>query len=105
MNDELMPFGEQPHKLHRRDAPETSVDAAQKLNSADLEHMVYHDIRKFGENGCIQDDILALHPGKPYSSITARFASLIRKRLIVETGEKRNGNSGRAQRVLRARHI
>lgn len=105
MEDELIQFGEQPHKLHRREAGETSVAAAHAVDTTDLEHLVYHDIKRFGVRGCIQDDILALHPGKAYSSITARFASLIRKRLIMETGEKRKGKSGRAQRVLRARHI
>jgi len=38
----------------------------------------------------------------PYSSITARYRSLLDKGFIVDTGERRKGQSGRAQRVLKA---
>jgi hypothetical protein len=100
MDDNMMKLGTPAHMLHRAGAPDTSVDAAQSVNSADLEGMVLADVASFGILGCIQDDVIAKHPGKPYSSITARFAALIKKGLIYDTGTRRAGNSGRKQRVL-----
>lgn len=64
--------------------------------------MVYEAIRKFGPEGCISDEVLAMYPGYPYSSITARFRALLDKGFIEDTGLRRPGRSGRNQRVLRA---
>jgi hypothetical protein len=64
--------------------------------------MVYETIKKFGDQGCISDQVLAMHPEMPYSSITARYRALLDKGFIVDTGERRKGQSGRAQRVLKA---
>lgn len=97
-----MIFGTAFRKLVRRNAPETSIVAAALLNTSELEEMVYSTIKDFGHNGCIQDDVLRRHASYPYSSITARFRALIDKGLLEETGDKRPGNSGRMQRVLRA---
>lgn len=90
-----------PHTLHRTESPDTSRAAAYAVDTTKLEGMVYAAILKFGSGGCIQDDILALFRTFPYSSITARFRALLDKGLIEDTGERRAGNSGRMQRVLR----
>jgi hypothetical protein len=37
-----------------------------------------------------------------WDSVTPRFAPLIRKGKVIDTGERRKGNSGRSQRVLKA---
>jgi hypothetical protein len=103
IDDDLMPFGTPAHHLHRREAPATSVAAANSIDTTDLEQLVYKDIAGFGAPGCTQDDILQLHPDKAYSSITARFASLLRKGIIIDTGLTRPGRSGRKQRVVCAK--
>lgn len=93
-------YGTEPHKLHRTDAVETSVDAAHSVDTTKLEQIVHEEIRRFGEHGCIADDILAAFPSHPYSSITARFSALINKGLVERTGERRKGRSGRGQSVM-----
>ena len=87
------------YKLYRKDAPETSKIAGNSVDSAALEAAVYESIKRF-PYGCSQDDVLAMHPGKPYSSITARFKALLDKGLIRDTGLRKPGKSGRPQRVL-----
>ena len=94
-------FGTEPRKLVRTDDPDTSRASALAVDTTKLEAMVYETIKKFGEQGCISDQILALHPSYPYSSITARYRALLDKGFIVDTGERRKGQSGRNQRVLK----
>lgn len=96
-------FGTEPHMLHRRESGDTSVAAAHAVDSARLEEMVLQLVRSFGPEGCTQDDVLQTPDveGMPYSSVTARFAALIRKGFIEDTGKRRPGRSGRSQRVLR----
>lgn len=95
-----MTYGTEPYKLHRTDAIDTSVDAAYSADTSRLERIVHMAIFGFGANGCIADDLLAVLHQYPYSSITARFRALIDKGLIVRTGEKRKGRSGRGQSVM-----
>lgn len=94
-------FGTDAHKLHRKSSLETSVEAAYSVDTTKLEEMVYNEIASFGNAGCISDDILSKYPSFPYSSITARFASLERKGLIYRNGEKKRGRSGRNQSIMR----
>ena len=94
-------FGTEPRKLVCTDALDTSRASALAVDTPMLEAMVYETIKKFGEQGCISDQILALHPSYPYSSITARYRALLDKGFIVDTGERRKGQSGRNQRVLK----
>lgn len=95
-------FGSPIFKLHRKDSPSTSVQAAEKLDSQKLEKLVYEAIKGFGEHGCISDQILAMFPQMPYSSITARYKALLDKGYIEITGT-RVGKSGRQQRVMVAK--
>ena len=95
-------FGTDPKKLSRRDSPDTSVFAAHSVDTTKLEKMVYESIKKFGESGCISDQLLSIYSQFPYSSITARYRALIDKGLVEDTGERRTGRSGRKQRVMRA---
>lgn len=97
-----MTFGTNFKKLFRRDGSDTSEIAALLLDSSKLEKMVYRTIKTFGRKGCISDDVRAIHIEYAYSSITARYGSLIEKGLVIDTGERRAGLSGRGQRVMRA---
>lgn len=95
-------FGTPAYKLVSKKAPDTSVEAAESVDTYSLEQAVYKAVCSFGQIGCIQDDILNLpqFKDKPYSSVTARFRSLLDKKLIIDTGERRIGKSGKKQRVL-----
>ena len=96
----LKVFGTEVHKLVRRDDPETSHAAAQKVDTTKLEKIVYEAIKGFPE-GCISDDILGMFPNYPYSSITARYRALLDKGFIEVSGVKR-GKFGRNQRIMKA---
>jgi hypothetical protein len=93
-------FGTPAFKLVRKEDPVTSHEASQAVDSTKLEQMVYEAIKGF-PNGCISDDLLAMFPQYPYSSITARYRSLLDKGYIEIIGT-RTGNSGRNQRVMKA---
>ena len=94
-------FGTPAFKLARREDPVTSHQAAQAVDTTKLETMVYEAIKGFPE-GCISDDILGMFPNYPYSSITARYKSLLDKGFIEITGT-RVGRSGRKQRVMKCK--
>ena len=94
-------FGTLPKWLVRKNDPETSHLAAERVDTKSLERIVYEVIRSH-PNGCISDDVLAELRTLPYSSVTARYSALKRKKLIYVTDEKRNGRSGKPQLVMRA---
>ena len=93
-------FGTPAFKLVRKEDPTTSHQAAQKVDTTKLESLVYEAIKGFPE-GCISDQVLEKFPQYPYSSITARYKSLLDKGFIEITGVK-VGRSGRKQRVMKA---
>jgi hypothetical protein len=93
-------FGTPAFKLARREDPVTSHQAAQAVDSTKLESLVYEAIKGFPD-GCISDEILAMYPNYPYSSITARYRALLDKGFIEVSGVKR-GRFGRNQRIMRA---
>ena len=89
-----------PHTLHRREGPDTSTDAAYSIDPTRLEKMVYKVIFGFGEKGCISDEVRERLPHLSYSSVTARYRKLLDRQHIIDTGDRRPGNSGRSQRVM-----
>jgi hypothetical protein len=93
-------FGSPAFKLVRREDPTTSHQAAQVVDTTKLESLVYEAIKSHPD-GCISDEILAMYPNYPYSSITARYRALLDKGFIEVTGVKR-GRFGRNQRVMKA---
>jgi len=97
----LPSFGTLPKFLVRKEAPETSKEAAKKVDTQTLERIVYEVIRSHPE-GCISDQVLAQLHNLPYGSVTARYAALKRKKLIYTTDEKRDGRAGKPQYVMRA---
>ena len=94
-------FGTEPFKLVRNQDPTTSHQAAQAVDTTKLESLVYEAIKSHPE-GCISDEILAMYPNYPYSSITARYRALLDKDLIEVSGVKR-GRFGRNQRIMKAK--
>ena len=99
-------FGTWVGKLYRKDAPETSVQAAHQTNTATLEELVYNILVEAGSKGMISDEVRDVCQKRynitSYSSVTARYKSLYDKGLIAYTGEKRKGKSGKQQRVMHA---
>ena len=92
-------FGTPAFKLVRKEDPVTSHEAAQVVDTTKLESLVYEAIKGFPD-GCISDQVLELFPQYPYSSITARYKSLLDKGFIEITGVK-VGRSGRKQRLMK----
>lgn len=88
-------------RLYRADGTDTSRKAAEQVPVSVLEHIVYGAVKHYGRAGCIQDQVLYDLAQFNYNSITPRFRALLDKGLIEDTGERRKGNSGRSQRVLR----
>ena len=95
-----MEFGTIWKKLVRRNDPQTSQEAAKSVNTTTMEQIVY-DVIAQNPNGCTQDEVLAHLMSYPYSTVTARFKSLIDKGYVEDTGLTRPGKSGRKQRVLK----
>lgn len=93
-------FGTNPNMLARTRDPDTSHEAAETLDTAAMERLVYETIARF-PNGCIADEVERLLPHVRSHSITPRFAPLLRKGFITDTGERRRASSGRNQRVVR----
>jgi hypothetical protein len=92
-------FGTPAFKLARKDSPETSVEAAQAVDSTKLEQIVYEAIKSF-PNGCISDEVLEALPNHGYSSITPRYRALLNKGFIEITGTK-EARSGKKQRIMK----
>lgn len=81
----------------------TTIPASAQLSP--LEQRVWETIKSFGKYGCTSDDVrraLMKIGSFPYSSITARYAALQNKSLITRGPDKRWGDSGRRQLVMRA---
>jgi hypothetical protein len=87
--------------LYRKTDPETSKEAGASVDISKLEQIVLDVIKSFPD-GCISQDVELALPHIRTSSVTPRFNTLLKKGLIVATGEKRPGFSGRNQRVVRA---
>lgn len=93
-------FGTNPNLLVRNTDPDTSHQAALVVDTSKLEALVYEVIAKY-PNGCIADDVERELAYLRSHSITPRFAPLIRKGFIYDTGERRRAASGRNQRIVK----
>ena len=90
---------DEPWKRHRRDAPDTSIEAAYSFNVSAVQQIVYDAINSFGDGGCISDQVLDYLSQMGYATVTARYSELYDRGLIFYDG-KRPGRSGRNQRVM-----
>ena len=95
-------FGTDPKFMVRNSDPDTSHQAAVTVDSTYLEMLVYEVIAKH-PNGCTSDEIMAHFPDRGVQTISPRYAPLIRKGFIVDSGERRRGNLGKSQRVLKVK--
>ncbi|MCA9244452.1 MAG: hypothetical protein KDA32_10885 [Phycisphaerales bacterium] len=81
-------FGTDPHKLHRRDAPETSVAAAHRVNTVTDESRVYGIIHDSGDYGATLREI-SDRLCKQMNQVSGRVTSLLAKKIIKTTGRQR----------------
>jgi hypothetical protein len=89
------------HMLYRTNSSDTSREAAESIDVTRMEAVVLFHIWNAGINGATQDELLAqLTPYYTYGSVTARPAALKRKGLVIDSGLRRPGASGRNQIVL-----
>ena len=93
-------FGTPIHMMRRNSDPETSHEAAEKLTAGKLEALVYEAIARH-PNGCTSDEVCRALPMHGVQTLSPRYAPLIRKGYIEDTGERRKGSTSRLQRVLR----
>lgn len=84
----------------RRSDPDTSKAAGRSLDPTDMELRVLGVIKSFGIYGGISDDVVGRMPDIDKATVTPRYKGLLEKGLIVDTGERRKGRSGRSQRVM-----
>jgi len=84
----------------RNSNPDTSVQAAHSLDVTELERVVYNVIKSF-PNGCTSDEVMKVLPHYGVQTISPRYAPLLKKGFIVDTGERRMARSGRNQRVMK----
>ena len=90
----------------RRFDPDTSHQAKVSVDPTKLEQLVYNEIENFGDHGCIHDQVEHQMYTKykiRTGSISPRYARLMEKGLIIDTGERRKAMSGRNQRVMMAK--
>jgi hypothetical protein len=93
-------FGSEPKMMVRTTDPDTSMDAAEKVDSTKLEQQVYEVIAKYPD-GCISEEVMTHFPNHGVQTISPRFAPLIRKGFIEDTGERRRASTGHTQRVMK----
>jgi hypothetical protein len=93
-------FGTNAREMARNTDPDTSHEAAEKVDAARLERMVYEVICMY-PSGCTSDQIMRHFPSHGVQTISPRYAPLLRKGFVYDTGERRLGNLGRPQRVLK----
>lgn len=88
------------YKLVRRDDPSTSHEAASSIDATAMELVVLNEIKKFGNTGCISDQVCEALPQHRYSTVTARYKQLKEKGLVIVDGTKIKASSGRQQMVM-----
>jgi hypothetical protein len=84
----------------RNSDPDTSYAAAQSVDATELERIVYNVIKSF-PNGCTSDEVMKSLYHYGVQTVSPRYAPLLRKGFIVDTGERRMARSGRSQRVMK----
>ena len=87
----------------RKTDPVTSHEAAEKITPhlGTIDDAIYKALLEVGERGATSDEIVKMTDIK-YRSVTPRLKPMCKKGLVVDSGECRNGDSGRRQIIWRA---
>ena len=89
------------HGLAREFDPDTSHAAAESVDAAKLCDVVYAVIARYGDEGCISDDVDVALPHIAHQSLTPRYRQMIDAGMLELTGEKRQGRLKHLQLVRR----
>ena len=81
-----------PHKLHRKNDPETSKEAARTAPLSKRRAFVLNLIEEAGARGVTIREMTKRVPEMPSSSITSRTNKLEKLRFIFYAGDKRDGS-------------
>ena len=81
-----------PHKLHRKDDPETSKEAARTAPLSKRRAFVLNLIEEAGARGVTIREMTKRFPEMPSSSITSRPNELEKLGFIFYAGDKRDGS-------------
>ena len=79
--------------------PDTAVEAAYSVHVAPIEIAIM-DVIRDAIDGCTAHEVSEKLSHIPLNTLTPRFATLARKGLIEDSGNRRPGRSGRMQRVM-----
>ena len=87
----------------RKTDPVSSHEAAEKITPhlGTIDDAIYKALLEVGERGATSDEIVKMTDIK-YRSVTPRLKPMCKKGLVVDSGECRNGDSGRRQIIWRA---
>jgi|TARA_R110002110_G_scaffold206834_1_gene419032 hypothetical protein len=80
----------EPHKLHRKNDPLTSIESAYAVPSGKMRQLVLDQILEAGEKGITIKEMVFNNQNIPTSSITSRPNELEKLNLIFYRGDKRN---------------
>ena len=102
MNDlfDNEPIPTNPIKLAKRDSPQTSKDAAAKVDVKGRQLYVLNHVRSAGIKGMTCKEIHALDQAVPYPSISGRVVDLEKQGFIFLAGDRRD-----VARVLRCKEV
>ena len=81
-----------PNKLHRRNDPDTSIDAAYSVPLSQRRAFVLNLIEEAGEKGITVKEMEKNYPNMGRSTISCRPSELERLNLIFYAGDKRDGS-------------
>ena len=86
----------------RHDSPETSVEAGELHDASKLMNEIYEVMAKYGDAGCIGDEVVRDMPHRSIQAISPRFKQMREHGMIELTGETRTGlHYNRQQQVRR----
>ena len=86
--------------LARNTDPTTSHEAAEKVKVGHLEMMVLDALLAAGVRGMTSHELVA-DIGLPWSTVTPRLRPLANRGLVVDSGQRRDGPTGRVCIVWR----
>jgi hypothetical protein len=89
------------HGLAREFDPDTSHAAAESVDAAKLCEIIYAEIARYGDDGCISDDVAIAFPHIGIQSLSPRYRQMIDAGMLELTGEKRQGRLKHLQLVRR----
>jgi hypothetical protein len=87
--------------LARDTDPDTSHEAAEKLDTSKLLGTIYGIVAKYGDKGCIGEQVIQALPHIRPQSISPRFSQMIAMGMLEDTRERRVAGSGYLQIVRR----